>query len=88
MLQRALRASAIALLVGAVALWVATGAHTGWTKTEITEMKRDEITGIDYPVTREGFVMGIELLALGVFLSGAEFALSFLIRDPRKRLSP
>lgn len=52
-------------LVGTIGIWVATGAHRGWTKTEITEMKRDEITGIDYPETRKGFVAGFEVLALG-----------------------
>ena len=62
-----LRTLAAVLAVGGVGVWLATGAHRGWTRTSEVEMRRDEITGIDYPVRREKFTAGVEipLVALG-----------------------
>lgn len=80
-----LRAGAIVLLFAACTTWVSTGAHRGWTRTELTEMKTDEITGLEYPVTRQGFVMGIELLVLASALSVALFGVgTFLARRPQR----
>ena len=59
----------LAILAGALTLtgWVVGGAHRGWTQTRIVEMHFDEITEIEYPVERSGFVPGIEILGLGLF---------------------
>ena len=42
-----LRALATSVAVGGIGIWLATGAHRGWTRTSEVEMRRDEITGID-----------------------------------------
>lgn len=78
-LRRVLRLAAALVFAGVVGLWAATGAHRGWTRTQITEMQRDEITGLDYPVTRDGLVAGVDLLAAGAGLAGALFGASLLV---------
>ena len=70
---------AVLLLISTVVLWVSTGAHRGWTKTQITDMHRDEITGIEYPVQRDGLVAGVDLLGLGLGLAAVVFAASRLV---------
>lgn len=74
-----MRLAALAVLVAAGVLWGATGAHPGWSRTEITEMKHDEITGIDYPVQRPGFVAGVDFLALAGGVAVILFGASFLL---------
>ncbi|MBE2213419.1 MAG: hypothetical protein IAE82_06075 [Opitutaceae bacterium] len=87
-LRRILRLAAALAFVGAAGLWAATGAHRGWTKTQITEMQRDEITGIDYPVTRDGLVAGVDVVAAGAGLAAALLGVSLLVgRHPRKTVS-
>ncbi|MFM8617961.1 MAG: hypothetical protein ACKOTE_06655 [Opitutaceae bacterium] len=81
-----LRTLAAALAVGGVGVWLATGAHRGWTRTSEVEMRRDEITGIDYPVRREKFTAGVEipLVALG---GAALLAVGAAVLRPRERPS-
>lgn len=69
-LARALRIAALAALVGALALWVGTGANLGWTKTSRIVTRHDEITGIDYPVHEKAFVAGIEVPVAGLLAAG------------------
>lgn len=57
------------VLVASLATWLTTGAHRGWTRTQVTVMAHDEVTGIDYPEQRPGFVAGLDLLGAGVGLS-------------------
>ncbi len=73
-----LRFTAVAALLATVGTWVATGAHLGWTQTTITTLQHDEITGIDYPVHRSGFVAGIEVLAVGAATAATFAAASYL----------
>jgi len=47
-----LRAAAVALAAGGLGVWVGTSE---------VELRRDEITGIDYPVRRDKFTAGIEI---------------------------
>lgn len=77
-----LRSTAIAALLATLITWIATGAHLGWTQTTITTLQHDEITGIDYPVHRSGFVAGVELLAVGAATAATLAAASFL--SPRR----
>lgn len=60
-IHRHLRFAAAGLAVGGAGLWLATGAHRGWTRTSEVEMRRDEVTGIDYPVRVDRFTAGIEI---------------------------
>jgi hypothetical protein len=78
-LRTMLRVAAVLLLVGVATTWVATGAHRGWTKTEITTMAHDEITGIDYPVQRDGFVAGLDFVAAGAGLAALLAGVSFAV---------
>lgn len=83
-LRSFLRLAALAVFLGGVVLWAATGAHRGWTKTQITEIQRDEITGIDYPVTRDGLVAGVDLVAASAGLGVALLGVSLVVgRRPR-----
>ena len=66
MLHFILRIVATALAVGGVGVWLATGAHRGWTRTSEVEMRRDEITGIDFPVRRDKFTAGVEFPLAGL----------------------
>lgn len=60
-LSRILRWSAVAVVAAGLGVWLAAGAHLGWTQTSSVTMHRDEITGIDYPVRAAGFRPGIEI---------------------------
>ena len=82
-LAPALRLAAIAFLLATVGVWVATGAHRGWTQTSKVVVQHDEITGIDFPVREKTFVAGVEVLALGAGLSAA---LAIAARITRRRI--
>ncbi len=79
-LRTVLRWLSAAVFAGVLALWLATGAHRGWTRTEITEMRRDEITGLDYPVQRAGLVAGVDLLGAGAGVAAGLLAGSLFTR--------
>ena len=57
--------------------WAATGFHWGWSKTSVTEMQVDEITGLEFPVTTNRLVFGVEILVVSVLLVGVSFGASF-----------
>lgn len=69
--SKKLFATAGGLLLATVLVWGATGAHLGWTKTSVVVMQHDDITGIDYPSRKPGFVAGVEVLAVGLGLSAS-----------------
>ena len=79
-----LRVLAAALAVGGVGVWLATGAHRGWTRTSEVEIRRDEITGIDYPVRREKFTAGIEIPVAALVGAAALSVIARVLR-PRER---
>ena len=60
-ISRFLRSSALAVIATGLGVWVATGAHIGWTQTSVVTMQHDELTGIDYPVRAAAFRPGIEV---------------------------
>ena len=57
--------------------WAATGFHWGWSKTSVTEMQVDEITGLEFPVTTNRLVFGVEILVVSLLLAGVSFGASF-----------
>ena len=79
-----LRVLAAALAVGGVGVWLATGAHRGWTRTSEVEIRRDEITGINYPVRREKFTAGIEIPVAALVGAAALSVIARVLR-PRER---
>jgi polyisoprenoid-binding protein YceI len=52
MSKKVLRTLALLLLVATLAVWVATGANRGWTKTSVPVTRTDEVTGITVMITR------------------------------------
>lgn len=76
-----LRLAALLLALATVGVWLATGAHRGWTRTTETEMQLDPVTEIEFPVERKRFVMGVELLGSGLFAALALAGISFLFQN-------
>lgn len=62
------------------AFWAAAGWNKGWTKTQIPVKQLDEVTGIEFVIYKDHFAPGVELLALGLFVSIALFAITFIRR--------
>jgi len=80
LLSFGLRGAAITALVLTLGTWIATGSHVGWTQTSIVQLQHDEITGIDFPVHKDAFIAGVEVLAAGLVAASAFAVLSFLPR--------
>jgi hypothetical protein len=68
-MKNGLRIAGVVLAVLTLAVWLGTGAHTGWTKTRVTTMKVDPITELEYPEIQDKFVAGVEVLGGGILLS-------------------
>jgi hypothetical protein len=79
-LPSSLRLAALLILLLTLITWGATGFHRGWTLTQITTMEHDEVTGIEYPVTRKGFVAGLDVLGAGVAVAAVLGGASLLAR--------
>jgi len=83
-MKKGLQAVAALIAVGAIATWLATGAHRGWTKTSVPKMIVDEVTGIESPTYENRFVAGVDFLG-GALLAAATLAgVSLFIRTNRK----
>lgn len=79
-----------ALIIGCtgLVLWLVGGLHTGWSKSTETRTEIDEVTGLEYPVTENKYVFGLELLAGTMGMSGGLFGLSMIFRIPSRRGQP
>ncbi len=80
-----MRVAALVLGASFVALWLALGANRGWTKTTRTQMTKDPVTEIDYPLIEKHFSPGVEALGAGLFISAALAGFSFAFRPKPKR---
>lgn len=83
MFRTIIRFVAILSLLSVAGFWLAAGADRGWTKTSVTTMQTDEITGLEFPVIENRFVPGVDFLATGLIGSLLLLALTF-IRFPTK----
>lgn len=72
--------SAGILACGGFALWLATGAHTGWSQTRIPRTIVDEITEIEAVVFEDGFVAGVDFLGMALILAAILCAIGWMIR--------
>jgi hypothetical protein len=81
-MKRTLRIIALALVVGAVAFWAATGANRGWTKTRVPKKVVDKVTGLEGVEWQDRFVPGVDFL--GAALLGAGFLAGISIFVPAK----
>lgn len=74
----AIRIVALVLWLAILGWWAVAGMNPGWTKTSVSTMETDPITGIEYPVWKKQFIPGVDLLAAGTGCAAALVALSFL----------
>jgi hypothetical protein len=83
-MKRTLQVLAALVATGVVAIWLVTGAHRGWTKTNLQTMTLDEVTGIESPTYKNGFVAGVDFLGAGVLAAAGLAAVSFFFRNQTK----
>jgi hypothetical protein len=77
--RRVLQLASLIVAVGALVIWLATGANRGWTKTSRPVMTRDEVTGIEGPTSHEKtFSPGVDFL-FGAWVGGAVLACGALL---------
>ena len=60
-----LRALGLLLLASTLVVWIALGAHWGWTKLYVETERVDPITEIVYQEKTDRLVPGVEFLAAG-----------------------
>lgn len=75
-----IRILALALFMGAIVFWLATGANRGWTKTRVPKTVADEVTGIEGIVYEKRFVPGVDFLAACTATTAVLMGGSFLFR--------
>ena len=82
--KKTMRLFALALLLGGLGLWLASGANRGWTKTSVAVKTLDDVTGIEAIEYQRRFVPGLDFLG-GAMLAAATLAgLSFFFRNQTK----
>lgn len=83
-MKTALRMLALVLALATAIVWLATGAHRGWTKTQVEQITVDEITGIEGRSYEKKFVAGVEFLGAGLLGAGALAGISLFFRNQTK----
>ena len=79
-MRRTFQAVAALIALAAVATWLATGAHRGWSKTSVQKMTVDEVTGIESPSYEKKFVAGVDFLGAALLAAAATAGISLLFR--------
>jgi len=87
MTRSVFRTLALLVFLAALGLWLATGAHWGWTKTKVPVKRTDEVTGITVDDYRKGFVAGVDFLGAAWLGSGILAGASFLFCKPQAQTS-
>lgn len=83
-MRNALRIIAFGLGLAAVTAWLATGAHRGWTMTEVPNNTVDEVTGLTGGPPIKKFVAGLDFLGAGLFIAGAMAGASLMFRKQKQ----
>jgi hypothetical protein len=83
-MKRRLRFLSWLLAAGGVLVWLALGAHLGWTKTGVPVKTVDAVTGIEGIEYQRRFVPGVDLLGGTLLASGALAAVSCLFQKPKQ----
>jgi hypothetical protein len=78
-MKRNLRVIALALMVGAVAFWAASGANRGWTKTRVPKKIVDEVTGLEGVQWQDKFVPGVDFLGAALLGAGVLAGVSLFV---------
>ena len=79
-MKRILLIAALLVALATLSVWLATGAHRGWTKTSVTAVEIEPVTGLENPVQKKQFVMGVELLGVGLAAATALAGASFFFK--------
>lgn len=79
-MRKTFQALAALLAAAAIVIWLATGAHRGWTKTSVPKMTVDEVTGIESPTYEKKFVAGVDFLGAALIGAAVLAGVSFLLR--------
>ena len=88
-MRKILHILAAVVAMAVVTLWLMTGAHWGWTQTQVTEMLVDPVTELEYPVIEDRFVAGVEIVGGGMLLALAFVGVSFLFaKQPTESTEP
>ena len=85
-MRRALRILAVIVLLAAVGIWAAGGAHCGWTINNIEHLTTNPVTGLTGVTYEKGFIPGLDFLAVAAFASGLLAGASFLFRKKKASL--
>ena len=80
-MKTAIRTLAIIVALASVAVWLATGANRGWTKTSEPVKTMDEVTGIDGITYQKRFAPGLDFLGAALLGAGILTGVSFLFRN-------
>jgi hypothetical protein len=83
--KAALNRLALLIVLVTLVVWTGTGAHCGWTKTSMTVMRKDEVTGLEYPERQKKFVLGVEWLGAGLALAAALCGTALFIKAKSKQ---
>jgi hypothetical protein len=78
-----LRILAVIVLLAAVGIWAARGAHCGWTVNNIEHDTTNPVTGLTGVTYEKGFIPGLDFLAVAAFTSGLLAGASFLFRKKK-----
>lgn len=79
-MRKTFQAAAALIAVSAIATWLASGAHRGWSKTSVQKMIVDEVTGIESPSYEKKFVAGVDFLGAALLAAAATAGISLLFR--------
>ena len=83
-MKKLLRILAVVVVLGGLAVWLALGANTGWTKNRVEKRTIDEVTGIEGISYEDRFMPGVEFLGGVAAGAGALAGISFLFRNKAK----
>ena len=80
-MKRLFRILAGVIAVATVGLWLAAGAHRGWTKTSVPIKSVDEVTGLEGITYERRFVPGLDFLGGALLGAGLLAGVSLLFRN-------
>ena len=78
-----LRSLALVIALAAAAVWVATGANRGWTKTSVPVKTLDDVTGIEAISYQKKFLPGVDFLGAAALAAGLLAGTSLFFRKPK-----
>jgi len=86
--KKTLRILAIIVLLAAVGIWLAKGAHRGWTVNNIERRATDPVTGLTKSTWEKGFIPGWDCLTAAALTSAGLAGVSCLLRSKKLASKP